>query len=138
MDLADGVEDGKEGGESEDDFLYDGGGKIKPFKGHKQGEKLEEQEEEKDNVQAKPKRRVRTKMTALDMQTKLEDKLSASIKKSRRKKAEVFAYVPKADYTVSNARGATFWISFKDFTKYFYIFTICFANKKFKQSFMQD
>ena len=29
-------------------------------------------------------------------------------------------------------------MSLSDFTKYFYIMTICFANKKYKQSFIQD
>ena len=67
---------------------------------------------------------------------KLEEKVSSKVAKQRRKEVYKNSYIPKADYTVSNDRGATFWISLSDFTKYFYIMTICFANKDYKQSFM--
>ena len=64
--------------------------------------------------------------------------MRSKVVKGRRKEIQKSVYIPKADYTVSNDRGATFWISLSDFTKYFYILTICFAQKDYKQSFMQD
>jgi len=36
------------------------------------------------------------------------------------------------DYSESNARGSTFWMSLDDFTKYFYIMTLCFDNRNYK------
>ena len=41
----------------------------------------------------------------------------------------------KHDFKESNARGATFWMSLSDFSKYFYLVTICAHNLHYKQSF---
>jgi len=42
------------------------------------------------------------------------------------------------DYSESNARGSTFWMTLEDFCKYFYVMTISFARNKYKQSFLSD
>jgi hypothetical protein len=65
--------------------------------------------------------------------------LKAGVRKTRKKK--VLEMGPKAqnhDYTISNNKGSTFWMSLSDFTKYFYILTVCFANNRYRQSFIQD
>ena len=46
--------------------------------------------------------------------------------------------VQNNDYAESNARGSTFWMCIDDFCKYFYIMTISFSNKDYKQSFISD
>jgi hypothetical protein len=68
------------------------------------------------------------------MQKALDDEFRSAIKKGRKDVLMRKSGVVQAqgnDYKQSNARGATFWISLEDFTKYFYITTICYAQHKY-------
>ena len=42
------------------------------------------------------------------------------------------------DYSKSNAKGSTFWMSLSDFIKHFYIATISYQNPKHKLTFCED
>ena len=42
------------------------------------------------------------------------------------------------DYTASNAKGSTFWMTLEDFTKFFYLLTISYNDVDHVPSYMQD
>lgn len=42
------------------------------------------------------------------------------------------------DYTASNAKGSTFWMTLEDFTKYFYLLTVSYNDIDHVPSYMQD
>jgi hypothetical protein len=64
--------------------------------------------------------------------------IKMNVKKSRVKNVGAVESYQNNDYTLSNNKGSTFWMSLNDFTKYFYIMTICYANNRYRQSFVQD
>ena len=73
------------------------------------------------------------------MQEALEQEFRSAVKKGKKEALKKSGNIAQAnDYSESNARGATFWISLEDFSKYFYIMTICFAQHKYVQNFIQD
>jgi len=62
-------------------------------------------------------------------------------KKERNKRAAIMAKNDSKqhnDYSVSNGKGSTFWMSLVDFTKYFYLLTISYSDESHKPSFCSD
>jgi hypothetical protein len=67
------------------------------------------------------------------MLEKMGNVIKLGVKKDRRKKVKERGVVEQNnDYTKSNNKGSTFWMSLSDFSKYFYILTVCFANDDYQ------
>lgn len=153
-------EEDKEGGDSEAEWilageepvfgyssdtsscLFEGGAKKKKKKkrqGHGAGNDEEGMAEPQANE--KPEEEEKKQVTGDDGMTAEERKQ----RKKERREQKMNAYLEKVaaqsqnhDYSESNARGSTFWMSLKDFSRYFYIVTVSYSNVYHKKSFCSD
>ena len=101
--------------------------------------KLVESESEEE---VQPKKKKKAKVIESDSEDekprkkkKKAGKEEDSLKKRKGDDGEAYQ---AHDYTASNASGATFWMTLKDYSKYFYISTVSYSDKKHHMAFCQD